>query len=434
MKKTIILTLLTLPLLANNLTIYNNDLALVEENLDFNVTKGINSISYKHLSDGIIYNSIFAKFSNNLHLLSQSYSLKQNIEQLLLKENLNSNIKFYKNRELLSGKLVNISPIIVNSNGLYYTIDRLSELILSKYPKVSKENIKWKIEANKSAKESVKLLYLTKDLSWNANYIIDVKKDKLILNGYAQLKNSSNLKSYNNFKISLLAGDINRQNQNIFYKSVRKKIAFAMSNIEENIKPKSFAGYYNYNLNGIFSIKKGEVKDIPFINRAKVDYKRYGLAYNSIFGNYGKNKLNFTQIIEFNNSLNLPLPKGLARVYKDNKLLGESYIKNTPNRDKVTLNIGTFFDINGEKIITKYINREKYKFVETQYIIKNSSNKEYIVKIKESIPRYGKDIKLNSNCTKECKVKRVSAFENLYTIILKPNSKFDFKSSFEVFK
>ncbi len=436
MKQLTLLTLLLTFTFSDNLTIYNNNLANIETKYNFLVDGKVEKKEFANFPNTIITDSIFANFSKNIKLLEQSFNPNRASLSNLLKLNLNQNIKFYPNRskELKDGTLVNIDPITVKADNSYYILDDASQIVYKIYPKNSNyASIIWKIKSTKKAKESATINYLANSFNWHTNYIISIKDKSLDLKAFATIINKSG-KDFIDANVSLIAAKLNRQSA---YPRALRKAATPMLEMQaEVIKPKSIEGYYRFKVPFRVDLLNQESKQIALIDAKDIKFKSYGLAYNSNFSNYGKQKLNFARHISFENkkenNLGLILPSGVVRVYKNGTYLGENSIQNTPKNEKIDFALGTLFDAVGEKRIIEYVSKEKYKFIKTKYILKNQGKNKLILKIKESIPRYGNKIEYKTTCKDICTKQDESAFVRVYTITLNPNIKYSFESSFEV--
>ena len=437
MKKLTLLTLFLTFIFSDNLAIYNNNLANIETKYNFLVDSGIEKKEFANFPNTIITDSIFANFSKNIKLLEQSFNPNRANLASLLKLNLNQNIKFYPNnsKELIEGTLINTNPITIKANSSYYILNSASQIVYTKYPKNSNyASIIWKIKAANKAEENATINYLANGFNWHSNYIISLKNTTLDLKAFATIINKSG-KDFIDSNISLIAAKLNRPNAPI--RVLRKAAAQPMYDMEAQvIAPKKLAGYYKYKIPFKVDLLNKQSKQITLIDAKDIKFKSYGLAYNNNFSNYGKSKLNFTRHISFlnkkENNLGLILPSGVVRVYKNSTYLGENSIQNTPKNEKLDIAIGDLFDAVGERKITKYISKEKYKFIETTYTLKNQGTTPLTLKIKENIPRYGNTIKYQTTCKDICTKKDESAFIKIYTINLKPNSNYSFKSSFEI--
>ncbi len=436
MRKLITLASFLNILIANNLTIYNNNFASYSNNIDFNITKQKFTLYYKDFPKTILIDSIYPKFSQNIKIISQVVSIKQNLMTNLLKSNLNKKVEFFENRfskKTKSGVLISIDPIVIKSNDKYFIIKDSSRLIYSFFPKINNSYIKWNLFAKDSTnKARLKLSYQFSGIKWSSNYIATLNKKNLNLLALAKIENTTN-KDFKDINLTLIAGDINKNiiQKHTLYKSSTKALAMSVApQIKPNIS--SLDGFYKYKFKIKEDILKGKTTYLPLLDNKKLPYKKYYIAYNSNFNNYGIRKLNFTQIIEFKNKLNIPLPSGKVKLYKDNSFIGEDYINNVSKNDIVKLKTAVSFDIKGEKKIIKFISKEHYKYIKTKYLIYNKSLKGVTIKIKESLPRYGNKINLQTTCKDICKRVKDSAFLQTYIINLDANSSYNFSSSFEI--
>jgi len=443
MKKLLLFT--TAFLGANSITIYNNNLAYVSEDKNISLQSGLQTIKYTNLPKSIIINSIAPEIKGeNVKIRSLQFNKSQSFARAVLEQNLNKDISFFaKDKKIISGKLKKISPIIVESDGRFYTVNSIEALIFSSYPK--KDSINSYLELNIDSKESqssvVALNYLINGINWFSNYTITLKDSTLNMKVWATITNNSD-KEFKNYKLNLIAGKLNRvRRDEILARSpmVRKSLNYAeaVEPAVAQVPSKSIEGYYLFKVPFSDTLAKNQTKQILLIDAKDIKYKIYAVATNRNFNRYGTQKLNFSQIIEFKNSskngLGLPLPSGLARVYKKGFYLGEDSISNTPKEQKIKLNTGEFFDIVGKKKIVEYINKKHYKKLKTEYSIKNRSNKKQSIKINEYIPRYGNNIEYKTSCQNNCTFTQKNAFTREYKIELDKNNTYTFYSEVEIF-
>jgi hypothetical protein len=435
MKKIIFLIFLFTFLNAkNSITIYSNDFAFVKEDINLNIKKGKQKLYFTDIADTIVIDSLYPKFSGDVKLISQEFVFKsKDFNKNILESNLNNKVEFFYEGKKYSGKLILTEPIIIKSDDKYFIIKDMTKIIFNRLPKINKDSfISWFIESKKEKNEKVELNYLINFINWKMSYIVNLQEDKLQLIGFAKINNNSK-KDFKDFKINLIAGSVRKtySSKRRVY-AMKKSIALeAMPIKEEAILPKNLSGVYKYEVANKDTILNGAQKEILLIKK-ELNYKNYATSINSNFNNYGNKDLYFNRVIEFKNSTNLPLPSGVVRVYKDNIFLGQDEISNTIKNQKVTLTLGKYFGIKGKKSIVKYVTRRNYKNVKTKYSLTNTLNKEILVKIKEQIPRYKSKIIFKNDC-KGCEIKKLNAFYREFNIKLKPNSKFNFTTEFEVF-
>ena len=120
-------------------------------------------------------------------------------------------------------------------------------------------------------------------------------------------------------------------------------------------------------------------------------YHQYGKNINSHFENYGEQKLEFSNTIEFENkkenNMGISLPSGVVRMYqkdssKETHFIGEERVSNIAEDENVTLSIGTLFDVVGEKTVTKFVSKKHYRNVETTYNVRNQGKEPLELELK----------------------------------------------------
>ena len=444
MKKLILLTT-TILLNSNSITIYNDDLAYVSEDKNISVKSGLQTIKYTNLPKSIIVNSIAPDIkSKDINIYSIQFNKSQSFAKAVLEQNLNKEVSFFaKDKKLINGKLEKINPIIVESNGRFFTVKSIDSLVFENYPKKESINsyLEIKLDSKKTQDSTIELNYLINNLNWFSNYTITLKKDTLNMKVWATITNNSD-KEFKDYTLSLVSGELNRVKRiSLMMRTPRVSKSYVYAEPVEpavaEIPAESLGGYYLYKVPFKDTLSKNQTKQILLIDAKNIKYKIYGLATNRSFNRYDTQELSFSKIIEFKNSkennLGVALPSGLARVYKKGFYLGEDRINNTPKEQKVKLNTGVFFDIVGKKKIVEYIAKKHYRKIKTEYSIKNRSDKKQTVKINEYIQRYGNNIKYKTSCKESCSYKKENAFNREYNIELEPKKGYTFYSEVEIF-
>jgi len=308
---------------------------------------------------------------------------------------------------------------------------------------ITKPSLVWNMETEKEGTLGIDLKYLTKGISWSSDYVLNLTKESLDLTGWITVRNDSGV-SYENAQITCLAGDVHSVPPQVEYTTngtfYEDKYAVPMMR-KDAVAEESFSGYHIYKIPFRETIANKEQKQISFIDKKGVKYHQYGKHMNNYFENYGEQKLQFTNTIEFENkkenNMGVSLPTGVVRMYqKDSKeethFIGESRVGNTPEDENVTLTVGTLFDAVGEKKITKFEMKKHYRKVETTYNVRNQGKEPLELKIEEKVPVYGNDIRVKTSCKDNCSVKKKNAFVREFTIKLKAKENYSFTSEFEV--
>ena len=459
MKKTIIASLLlsTSLLTANNLaitnspenialTIYGSNLAMISEKRSATIDNpGRVKLMYPGVPSMIDTSSVIATFAQQTHLFSQNYSYDVISQGSLLKYHLGKKINYFEKEESTEpkeGMLLAANPLLVRekNEGLIFSP---YQVLFPDIPKdmAIKPSLFWNIETQAS-KLDINLKYLTKGLSWKSDYTIDLTDDTtLSLNSWITISNDSGA-TYHDANITVLAGDVNMPQEQESRRVYAKRAMVAMAEDGGNIQNEAFSGYHIYKIPFRETIKDKEKKQISFIQKKAIAYKKYAFNRETFyFSNFGERKLHFSQIIEFKNSeenhLGIPLPKGTVRVYKEDqgnvsRFVGAANIANIPKDEEVKLTIGKYFDIVGKEKIVDFRQTRKEKHITYEITISNHSKKDEVVKLQKNVPANQGKLTIADNCSKQCSKEQITAFATRYTILLKPDEEYIMKISYDM--
>ena len=430
MTRVFFLLLLSVAAFANSLTVYNNNLAFVQEERNVTITNGV--FRLENLSFDIIDSSILIHHPT-LEPISYEFHNAKSFMQAMLKKNLNKEIIFIANKKEKRGKLIQIEPKVVveDSNKSYYIIHSLDSIIFKelakKYPK--RPYLKVKVDSLTNTKTTIKLSYLMRNLSWKSSYIINLAKERLQLEAFIDINNNSE-QSFQNYNFNFVAGKLHQTSN---YRTLNKTILLESAPTAK-IERSKLAEYYLYSLPYKESILKKTKKFFKLFTIKDIPYKSYYQTNSSFFTRYS-HKLNFFRIVEFENkkTLNQPLPAGKVRLYTNGLYIGEDYINNTPQDALVKLQTGIAFDIKGEKKVLEYSENKNYKKQTIQYTITNSSQEPKAVRIREKIPRVSsKELSFKSSCKKPCSIHKIDAFNKEYRVELAAQSSYSFQVTYEI--
>ncbi len=220
-----------------------------------------------------------------------------------------------------------------------------------------------------ATEQTVELSYLTGGLGWKADYVAELspKEDMIDLSGWVTLTNTSGA-SYQNAKLQLVAGDVNRVQD-----SARPAVAMmmrknAMVDAAAPMAEESLLEYHLYTLDRPTTIAENQTKQVALLSansiptRKELVLRGADYYYQSQYGELGT-KMKVSIFIEFDNKeaahLGMPLPKGILRVYKkDNagnaQFVGEDTIDHTPKNETVRLKLGEAFDVTADKKQTDF--------------------------------------------------------------------------------
>ncbi|MDP4126824.1 MAG: DUF4139 domain-containing protein [Bacillota bacterium] len=331
-----------------SLTIYNGGFGAVKETRALSLSGKETELVFADVSQQIEADSLLVEglnvleFNYDYDLVDRGKLLQKYIDKEVYLIDRNKGDR--KSCRLLSVEQTGRCVLEDNSTKELY-IDTQAELVLPALPAglIVKPALVWKIAPSNA--ESVKVSYLSQGFNWSANYVIELLQNTLNIAGWAEIQNQSGT-TFENVKIKLIAGDVNRIGEDDNY-DIPLKVYEVEAMSAPQTREKSFFDYHMYTLLNRTTIKDNQTKQINILNGQNVPYKRYYRL------NRHEDKVNV--VIEFANAqksgLGLALPKGKIKLYRadvaDNSLefIGEDFIEHTPKNEDITLTIGNAFDI-----------------------------------------------------------------------------------------
>ncbi len=284
------------------------------------------------------------------------------------------------------------SPMVEIDGKIHTGIN--GHLVLPSLPKefVLKPTLSWLVNSKKSGKQEFQLSYLTSGVRWISDYVatVDDKDQALDLIGWVTIDNRSGTE-YENAKLKLVAGEVNRvqNNQPMMVKSMRAEAMMMDAGMAPQFQEQSFFEYHLYTLQRPATVKNNELKQIEMMTARAVPVKK---VYKVENGSKPQVKLEFSNKKE--NSMGMPLPKGRVRLYKKDKegtlqFIGEDQIEHTPKDEKLSLLLGNVFDVAVERQQTNYNQIQPGKVWEETWEVKLRNRKEENIQVLVAENLYG---------------------------------------------
>jgi hypothetical protein len=396
------------------ITIYNVNLGLVKEQREIKLSKGTGALRFMDVASQIIPTSVHIKSlidSDSLHVLEQNYEYDLLSPQKLLDKYIGKEVKLY-NKNIYTEREEMVTATLLSNNGgpIFKIGDEITfghpgRIIFPGVPEnlISKPTLVWLIENSLPSPQKVEVSYLTNGINWRADYVLTLneKDDRADLSGWVTIDNKSGA-IYNNAKLKLIAGDVNRVKDENEYRD--KMFRTAMKEAVQaapQFKEEAFFEYHIYTLQRTSTIKENQTKQISLVTAGDIPVKKElifrGAPYY-YYNQYGEAISNqkvgvFVQIENRKeNNLGMPLPKGIVRVYKYDtegslQFIGEDSVDHTPKDEKIRVKLGDAFDVVGSRKQTdwKKIASDTYEAA-FEISLRNHKNEDIMVKVAEPIP------------------------------------------------
>ncbi len=393
--------------------IYNDSLALIKETRRLDLERGVNDIALRDVSAKMRPEtaSLRALTGAPLRLIEQNFDFDLLTPQKLLEKYVGLTVGVVRTNPATGTETREMAQVLATNNGTVLRFaDRIETGVPGRltFPGVpanlrDRPTLVVKLDSPGAGRQVAELSYLSGGLSWKADYVAELGTDetKMDLAGWVTLTNQSGT-TYENAKLQLVAGDVNRVQQD-FARQPMAKTMVAAAPMREMAREEVF-DYHLYTLGQPTTIRDNQTKQVALLSAAAVPVKKEYLLtgeawyYQSQASDLGQ-KQKIAVFLEFDNAggdLGKPLPKGVVRVYKkDSKgnaiFIGEDAIDHTARNDKVRLKMGNAFDVTATRKQTgfKVIAGRPNPVYETAWRIEFNNAKEQAVTVKVVEPMPG---------------------------------------------
>jgi len=428
--------------------VYNQNFAVVRDVIPLDLKKGTTRVSYNEITAHLEPNSVILRDPAGkvqLQILEQNFRGDPVSQNLLLSLYEGKTVDFVVRQQngeekIVNGKIVRSGyvphqqglrrygqqyyqrqmeysrgaagqPIIEVNGNLQFSLPGVPIFPALTDDSILKPTVNWLINSDRAGELKAELCYVTRGMSWNADYnvVSPQESDLLDLVGWVTIDNQSG-RGFADARIKLMAGDVSKIQQDPHY--AQQAVAMSRASMRGYMAPavteKAFDEYHLYTLKRRTTLRDRETKQVEFVrageikskrvyvyNGAKIDWRRYrgwnqqSIMQDSGFGTACNPKV--WVVREFKNTediqLGIPLPKGKVRFYRrddDGQLefTGENLIDHTPEDETVSVYTGNAFDLVGERRRTHFKTDHSRRFVDEAFEIKVRNHKKEPVQIR----------------------------------------------------
>ncbi len=355
------------------LTIYNQNFALVKEIRNLFLKEGINLVKYKDVAAKIDPTSVFFQDMQypDTFVVEQNYEYdlvsRSKLLEKYLDRQITVSVKEGEDFKEYTGTLLSHSDgILLQTNEGVVSINP-SKIIFPKLPENLwvKPTLIWKLYSSAEGERQTQTTYLTDDVKWHAEYIAKVNADdtRMDFKGWVSINNQSGT-SYPDTKLKLVAGDVHRVYEGRYAEEYKYRMVPEAPAVEQFVEEGLFE-YHMYTLTRKTDVMNNEIKQVSLLASENVPVKKVFYYDGARQGTKVQTRLNFKN--SEGQGMGLPLPKGKVRVYKADsegqlQFVGEDLIDHTSKDEEVNLYLGNAFDVVGERTQTESTNISKGRY------------------------------------------------------------------------
>jgi hypothetical protein len=357
-------------------TIYANDLALVQDKREITVTSGQQRIEFADVSARIRPETA-SLTAADISIVEQNFDFDLLTPAKLMEKAVGQEVTLVRVNPANGLETREQAQVLATNGGVVLKIgDHIEVLrddglparvIFAKVPENlrAQPTLSITIASRQAGKKLATLSYLTPGLGWRADYVaqFDERDSKIDVQGWVTLTNSSGT-SYENAQTLLVAGapsfaDANAFAQNDFRR--RQERQSLQSAGTESGERERLGDYYLYPLAARTTIANLQTKQVSFLDVHGVPAE-HGYEFRNRWLGISNQPLSAASIYSFSTSahagLGDQLPAGVLRFYMkdqrgDPQFIGESRIDHTPMGSVLALQTGDAFDVKVQPTVVK---------------------------------------------------------------------------------
>jgi hypothetical protein len=384
-------------------TIYNNDLALVEDVRTINPTAGRSRQEFPGVSAQIRPETVSFS-SEGTEIVEQNFDYDLLSPDSLMQNAVGQEVRIVRTNPGNGQETTERATVLAVNNGVVLRIgDRIeilrqdsvpTRVIFDRIPPNmrARPTLSVTVDSARAGARDARLSYLTGGLGWRADYValFDERTNRMDLQGWITLTNQSGV-TYEAAQTRLVAGQVATLDQGMpygrpgypgpIYPPPPPRGGMVRGGVETGQGGQRLGDYHLYPLPERTTISQNQTKQVSFLDVSGAAARR---AY--LFRAYGFSSMENPQqadsVLEFANAsgagLGAQLPAGVVRVYQRDQsgapqFVGENRIEHTPQGSAIAVKTGEAFDITVQStLVSERAAGDRRRRYEMRYVLRNA--------------------------------------------------------------
>lgn len=363
-----------------SVTIYNDDLALVQDVRQIPIGQGISRIEFRDVSARIRPETVsFAAAGTSI--VEQNFDFDLLSPDKLMEKAVGQTVTIVRTNPATGAEAREQARVLAVNGGVVLQIGNRIEVLRddglpvrvifdSVPPNLrARPTLSVTVDSDRGGARPASLRYLTPGLGWSADYValFDSKAGRIDVQGWVTLTNGSGT-TYTNASTLLVAGSVNQGGQGGYYP--RRGQAYypppppgLRAAGTESAPRERLGDFYLYPIKGRTTIADRQTKQVSFLDVQAVP-ARAGYEYRNGWLNSVDEPQSFRSVVKFstsgNGGLGDALPAGTVRFYmKDGsgapQFIGENNVGHTPMGSELALATGDAFDVKVQPVVEQRV-------------------------------------------------------------------------------
>jgi len=356
------------------LTIYNNDLALVQDTRTMTLPKGRSRQEFPDVSANIRPETVTLS-AGGAGIVEQNFDYDLLTPDKLMDKAVGQTVTLVRTNPATGAETRESATILANNGGTIVRVgDRIEVLggygarvVFPSLPAGlrARPTLSVTLDADAGGARPVTLNYLSRGFGWSADYValFDDAAGKIDVQGWITLNNSSGT-AFPDAKVLLVAGAVGQESPNNGYQSARPRMIGRPSGNSpgtETANRETLGDFYLYPIAGRTTVANAQQKQVSFLDVAGAPASKGYYFRNDWLGSRDE-AASVDSVLRFSSSrsggLGDALPAGTVRVYMRDargspQFIGENRIGHTPMGSSLALKTGEAFDVKVQPTVQK---------------------------------------------------------------------------------
>jgi hypothetical protein len=360
-------------------TIYNSDLALVQDTRQLSVPAGRSRQEFPNVSGQISPETVTLSGSD-IAIVEQNFDFDLLSPSKLMEKAVGETITLVRTNPATGAEQRERARVLAVNGGVVLQIGERIEVlrddglpvrvIFDKVPENlrARPTLSVTLESSRSGARPVTLSYLTPGMSWKADYVtmFDEAAGRIDVQGWVTLTNTTGT-TFANADTLLVAGNVMREQSGYDGRRYRPPPPPPVPGNRPGTETpgrESLGDFYLYPLAERTTIANQQTKQVSFLDVSGASARRAYLYTNSWLGTRDTGG-SASSVLQFSSSRNQglgdALPAGTVRVYQKDargnaQFVGEHAIGHTPMGSDIALVTGEAFDVKVQPVV---VSRER---------------------------------------------------------------------------
>jgi hypothetical protein len=388
-----------------SVTIYNNDLALIQDRRDIDVKDGRQRLEFQDVSASIRPETV-SLTAGDLSIVEQNFDFDLLTPAKLMEKAVGKEVTIVRIVPGTGAETRETAQVLATNGGVVLKIGQRIEVlrddglpvrvIFDKVPENlrARPTLSVTVNAPHAGTRHATLSYLTPGLGWRADYVAlyNEAEGKIDVQGWVTLTNSSGT-TYDNAQTLLVAGSPGQVNgdtqQSGYYRPPPRRPTLKAAGIESGSRSR-LGDFYLYPLAERTTLANLQTKQVSFMDAHGVPAE-HGYEFRNAWLQTNETPQSAQTIYSFSSSahagLGDQLPAGILRFYMrdkrgDPQFIGETQIDHTPMGSTLSLATGEAFDVKVKSTVQKRTRLSTFDWqTDMRYELTNALPKPVVVKL-----------------------------------------------------